>query len=54
MPKVSSNFICLAVILTDFALKNVGNFYPEVFQKECKYLEKEKKLIRYTTDDLEI
>ena len=37
---------------TDSALKNGENYYPQVFLKECKYIEKEKELIRYVTDDL--
>ena len=52
MPKVGSSYICLAVILTGFVLKNDGNYYPEVFLKECKYIEKEKTVIQYITDDL--
>ena len=30
------------------------NTYPQVFLIECKYIEKEKKMIRYITDDLQI
>ena len=50
MPKVGSNCIFLEVILIDFVLKN----YLQVFLRECKYIEKEKRVIRYITDDLEI
>ena len=50
MPKVGSNCIFLEVILIDFVLKN----YLQVFLRECKYTEKEKRVIRYITDDLEI
>ena len=45
-------YICLAVILTGFVLKNDGNYYPEVLLKECEYIEKEKTVIEYITDDL--
>ena len=43
MPKVGSNYICLVVILTDFILKKDENYYPQVFLKKCKQIEKEKK-----------
>ena len=31
-----------------------GNYYPQMFLKECKYIEKEKMVIRYITNDLKI
>ena len=55
MPKADSNYTCLAVILIGFVFKKVENYYPQVFLKECKYIEKEeKKVIRHITDDLDI
>ena len=48
--KVDSNHTCLAVISLDFALKKDGNYYLEVFLKECKYIE--KKVIRNMNDNL--
>ena len=33
----------------DFVLKKDENYYPQVFLKECKYIE---KIIRCITDDL--
>ena len=50
MPKACSNCIFLKVLLIDFVLKN----YLQVFLKEYKYIEKEKQVIRYITDDPEI
>ena len=38
--KVGSNHTCLAVIGLDSALKKDDNFYPQVFLKESKYIEK--------------
>ena len=38
IPKVGSSQTCLAVIDADSALKKY--FYPQVFLKECKYIEK--------------
>ena len=49
-PKVDSNHTCLAVINLDSALNKDGNYYPQVFLKECKDIK--KKEIRYITDDL--
>ena len=35
----------------DFVLKKDENYYPQVFLKECKYIE---KIIIYITDDLQL
>ena len=50
--KVDSNHTCLAVISLDSALKKDENCYPQVFLKECKYIE--KKVIRHINDNLSI
>ena len=42
---VGSNHNCLAVIILDSAPKKEGNYYPQLFLKECKDIEKEKKLL---------
>ena len=49
--KMDPNPSCLAVISLDSALKKDGNYYPHVFLKECKFIE--KKVIKHTIDDLE-
>ena len=49
IPKLDFNNICLAVITLDSALKKDDNYYPEVFIKECKYIE--KKVIRHSNDN---
>ena len=49
-PKVDSYHTCLAVISLDFALKKDENYYPQVFLKECKCIE--KKLIKNISDNL--
>ena len=49
--KVDSSHTCLAVISLDSTLKKDENYYPQVFLKECKYIE--KKVVRHTTDDSE-
>ena len=38
--KVDSNHTCLAVISFDSALDKDGNYYPQVFLKECNTLRK--------------
>ena len=53
IPKLGSNYTCAAVLI-DFVFKKDKNYYPQVFSKECKYVEKGKKVTRYITDDLEI
>ena len=48
--KVYSNHTCLAVISLDSALKKDETYYPQVFLKECKYIQ--KKVIRHSNDNL--
>ena len=50
VPKVSSQCICLSVILID--CRSGKSYYPQVFLEECKYIFKEKK--KYITDHLKI
>ena len=40
----------MAVISFDSALKKDDNHYPQVFLKECKYIE--KKVVRHIHDNL--
>ena len=51
IPKVDSNHTCLAVISLDSTLNKDGNYSPQVFLKECKYIK--KKVIRNIIEDLE-
>ena len=50
MVKLGSNFTCLATILINSVLKKDENYYLE----ECKCIQKEKNVVKYITDDLEI
>ena len=50
IPKLDSNHTCLAVISLDSALKKDDNYYPQVFLKECKYIE--KKVVSHIHDNL--
>ena len=48
---MDSNHTCLAVMNLDSALNKDGNYYPKVFLKECKHID--KKVIRYIIHDLD-
>ena len=50
IPKVSSNYTCLAVITIDSAFKKIENYHLHVFLKELKYIKKEE--IGHIPDDL--
>ena len=50
IPTVHSNHICLAIISVASALKKDESYYPQVFLKVCKYVE--KKVIRHINDNL--
>ena len=47
---MDSNHTCVAVVSLDSALKKDGNYYPQVFLQECKYMD--KKLVRHINDNL--
>ena len=47
---MDSNHTCLATISLDSAVKKDENYYPQVFLKECKYIE--KKVNRYINENL--
>ena len=47
---MDSNHTCLAIISLDSALKKDENYYPQVFLKECKYIE--KKVNRHINENL--
>ena len=49
-PKVDSNYTGLAVISLDSTLKNNVSYYPQVFLRERKYIE--RKVIRHISNDL--
>ena len=40
--KVDSSHTCLAVITLDSAFKKDNNYYPHVFLKDYKYIEKKE------------
>ena len=55
IPKLGSNYTCLAVILVGFVLKKDENYHPQMFLKEfLNTLKKKKKVARYINNDLQI
>ena len=40
IPKVDSNHTCLAVITLDCTPKKDGSYYPQLFLRKSKYVEK--------------
>ena len=38
--RIGYNYTCLAVVTLDITLKKDDIYYPQVFLKECKYIEK--------------
>ena len=47
-----SNYDCWLVTLIDSVLQKDENYYLQVILKELKYIENERKVIRYINDDL--
>ena len=43
IPEAVFDYICWLMILINSVLKKDENYYPQVFLKECKYIEKGKK-----------
>ena len=52
--KKGSQFICLSVILIHFIFRTGKSYYLQVLLEEFKYIDKEKKMPEYITDDIEI
>ena len=54
IPKEGSPCIFLSVILINSVFRTDNNYYSQVFLEECKYVVKEKNMLEYITDDIEI
>ena len=52
MPRESSQFIGLSVLLIDSVSRKGKHCYSQVFLEECKYTVKEKRMTKYITDDM--
>ena len=53
IPKQSSQFIYLLVILVESVFRTCKNYYLKVFLEKCKFVVKEQKMPEYITDDVE-
>ena len=53
VPQIGSNHTCLAIIVLYSVFMKDGNYYPQAFLRDCKYIEKEIKVIRHITEDIE-
>ena len=53
LPEEDSNFISWSVTQINSVLKKNKSYYLQVFLKEVKYIEKEKKMIRYIIYDIQ-
>ena len=54
LPKEGSQCIYLSVILIDSVYRKDENYYPQVFQKNVKYIFKERKMSKSIADGIEI
>ena len=54
MPRVGSTYTCLEATSIDSILKKDETYYLQIFSKECRHFQKEKKVIKYISDDLEL
>ena len=54
IPKELSQCIWLSVIFIGSVFKTGNNYFSQVFLEECKYVVKERKILKYITDDIEI
>ena len=54
IPKKGTQCICLSVVLIDSIFRTGNNYHPQVFLEECKYVVKEKKMLKYIIDKIEI
>ena len=44
-PIEGKHYTCFSVILLDSIVNSDKKYYPQVFLKECKYVEKKKKIM---------
>ena len=51
LPTIGSNYICLAVISLESALKKIKTFSHKCFQKNTNTLKRKKKMNRQVTED---
>ena len=54
IPRLECNNTCLAVITLASAFSEDDSYYPQVFLKECNYIEKKIIIIRHINENLSI
>ena len=54
IPRQGFQFICLSVTLINSVFRTGKNYYPQVFLEECKYIVKEKKILKYIIGNINI
>ena len=52
--KINKNVHGYEINFDQFCLRTGKNYNPQVFLEECKYVIKEKKMLEYITDEIEI
>ena len=52
--KINKNVHGDEINFDQFCLRTGKNYNPQVFLEECKYVIKEKKMLEYITDEIEI
>ena len=51
-PQEQIEYICIPCITIDSILKIEKKYYPQIYLEQCKYKEKERKMINLTDYDL--
>ena len=54
IPREGPQFIYLSIILIDSVFRTGKHYYPQVFLEQFKYVVKEKMILEYIIDDIEI
>ena len=54
VPKEKNHYICIAAAYVDSVLKTEGKNHPQVYLEKCKYKEKQKKLVDFIGDEVNL
>ena len=52
--KKKSHYICIVAICVDSVLNIDGKNHPQVYLEQCKYKEKQKELVDFTVDEVNL
>lgn len=53
-PREVKHYICFSAILLDFIININKKYHPQVFWEECKYAEKNKKIVSTIKKELKL